>query len=249
MRHKGRRRYQSETEQYQSTDNHRQQRAFRHFYRLRRWHHRFYRLWLGTNRLPAKRWLSTGRHLNRWWWPGDLARIHHGGATHHHVFHIDQYIAVFFGAHFLDQVIYIGRIQLARLRGETAGQIGITDNTDAVFYGYLAGHRELAVTSLFGRQINYHTTIAHAFHHCTSDQLRRGFPGDQCGGNNDIDFFCLFGEQCHLGIDKLLAHHLRITAFATAIFFELKFEKFRIHALNLVFNLRSRVKSSHDCTQ
>ena len=118
-----------------------------------------------------------------------------------------------------------------------------------MFYNHLAGHSELAVTALLRRQIDYDTTIAHAFYHCTGDQFRRRFTGDQCSGNNDIDLFCLFGEQCHLGIDKFLTHYLGVTAFATAIFFKLEFEKFGIHALNLVFNFRSRVKSPHDRTQ
>ena len=72
----------------------------------------------------------------------------------------------------------------------------------------------------------------------------------QAMADDDIDFFRLFAEQCHLRIDELFAHRLGVAAFAGAVFVFLKIEhqEFGIHTLDLLFNLGTSVEGTHDRT-
>ena len=151
--------------------------------------------------------------------------------------------------HLHDQIVDIGAVELARLRRHSARQIGITDDVDAVAIDHLVRHGSLTVATLLGGQIDDNTAVAHGLDHAASNQFRGRFTRNQRGRDDDINFTGLARKQFHFRGDEFFTHNLGITALAGAILLELEFEKFRIHALNLLFDLGPGIESPHDRTQ
>jgi hypothetical protein len=105
---------------------------------------------------------------------------------------------------------------------------------------------EFAVAALFGGQIDDHATRVHRLDHRSGNQLGRGLAWNKRRCDDDVHIGSLLCEQRHLRLDELLAHDLGVTALARALFLEIQFEKFRVHAFDLFFDLRARVERADD---
>ena len=141
----------------------------------------------------------------------------------------------------------IGRVKLAGLRGQAAGQVGIADQGDAVVAPRdLVRLGEFAITALLGREIDDHAAVFHGFDHFGADQPGRGLAGDERGGDDDVHLFGLGREQGHFGGDKFRAHGLGIAARAAALLGKIQHEEFRAHALDLLLDLGAGVEGAHN---
>ena len=82
-------------------------------------------------------------------------------AADHIVFHIDFYLAVFVRCHIGQQVTQVGAVELTGLSRQPARQIGIANESHPMFDHDPTGFGQGTVTSLFSRQIDNDTAIAH----------------------------------------------------------------------------------------
>ena len=137
-------------------------------------------------------------------------------------------------------------VKLARLGGHAARQIGKADNADVMLHRNHTRIGEFTIPALFSSQIDDNRARFHRFDHVRGDQFRRRSAGNKCRGDDDVDVFGLFGEQFHLGLDELFAHHLGISASAGAVFLEFHLQEFGPHTFDLLLDLQPCVEGAHD---
>ena len=133
--------------------------------------------------------------------------------------------------------------------GQPADQIGVADDGHAVLDDRLTGFGELAVTALFGCHVDDDTARLHALHHLGGDQPGGRFPGDQRGGDDDVDFTRLFGIHFALRLQEALAHDLGVTAATRAFLLVIDLDEFATERDDLIGNLRTRVIGADDRAQ
>ena len=114
--------------------------------------------------------------LRFWGRPDYLAIMDDGGGANHFIVKVD--VEVFGTPEIAQQVVEVVAVELAGLGGHAAGQICQADDGDAVVVADFSRLGDFAVAPLFCRQVHYHRTGLHAFHHFAGDQQGRFFAGD-----------------------------------------------------------------------
>ena len=181
--------------------------------------------------------------------PGDHALLDHGRAADDLVLHVDAVLAVLRLAQFLGQAEQVGRVEIARLARQAAGQIGVSDDGDAVPDHDLARFGQFAVAALLRRHVDDHAARLHRLHHLGGDELRGRLSRNQGGRDDDVDLLGLLREHFALRLLEALAHDLGIAADARALLDVVDRDEFAPQGLDLVSDLGARVVGAHDGPQ
>ena len=145
-------------------------------------------LWRQFGRFPGRRRLANGPDLRRRRREGHLAGIDRRRAADHVIFHIDHNLAVLFGCQVVKHMAYVGGVEARALRRHPAREICIADDRHAVIrFDDLVGDGEVAIATLFGGKIDDNRPRLHQADHLGGPQFRRRAPGDQGGGDDDVD--------------------------------------------------------------
>jgi hypothetical protein len=80
-------------------------------------------------------------------------------------------------AHVVEQVAEVAAVELARLGGHAAGEVGVADDGDAGVDDRLAGAGELAVAAGLGGEVDDHAAGLHRLEHVALEQRGAGRPG------------------------------------------------------------------------
>ena len=132
------------------------------------------------------------------------------------------------------------------LLGETARQVLVADDGDAVPDDDLARHRELAVAALLGGHVDDDAALLHRLDHLFRDQLRRGLAGNQRGRDDDVDVLRLLREHLVLGLLEAFAHDLGVAADAAALLLVVDGHELAAQRFDLIRDFRPRVVGAHD---
>ena len=124
------------------------------------------------------------------------------------------------------------RIEIGRLGGHAAGEIGITDHGDTVIGNKLfVRNSRIAVTTTLCGQVDNHRSVFHRSYHIVKPQFWRRSSRNQGGGYHDIDVGGLFAKQGELLFTKFgtgrggIATRFR----AVGLIGKVEEEKFRAH--------------------
>ena len=182
-----------------------------------------------------------------WGRPSDFAIANHGRTADNFILEIQlELFATTKQAKQLDQIV---AVKGTGLGGEPAGQIGVAEDRHAMLDHLLVGAGQFTISAALGCEIHDNRALLHAADHLPGDEDGGFFAGDHRRGHNDVHLGRLLGEQLHLRLDELLAHHLGVAALAGTVLLELQLEEFRAHAPDLVFDRGPGVEGAHDGTQ
>ena len=173
--------------------------------------------------------------------------MRHQGRSNDVVFEIDLQPVP--AAHLLEQVDDGRAVQVARLAGHAAEQVGEPDHGHAKPLDHLAGPGDGTVAALLGCQIDDHRALLHALDHALGEEHGCAAAGDQRRGDDDVDLHRLLGEQGHLGLDEGLAHLLGVAAAPRSLLLEVKLKELGAHASDLLGDLGTGVEGLDDGTE
>ncbi len=180
--------------------------------------------------------------------PGDFTVLDDGCTPDDLILHIHIDCSILLGAQISQHMTEIRSVELAGLGGQAAWEIGVAYQANSMLYHDFTCFREFTVTALLRGEINDDATLFHQLNHIGEDQLWRRLPGNQRSSNDDVDLLSLLTEQSHLCLDERLAHDFGVASLTSPILliFKIKHKKVRIHAFNLLFHLRARIKSANN---
>ena len=212
--------------------------------------HRLFRRRPPQRRAGGGSGCRRGRDVYRWWGPGGFTVADDGNRPLNRVPEIQDELPIFLGGHQLQQIHHVRAVQLRRLDGQAARQVGVADDRHAVVgYHRPILDRALDVAAVFGGHVDDHIARLHRCHHLRGDDPRSRTARDQRGGDDDVDVLALLGVQLRLAGFVVFAHLLGV---AGARYLRLgRFDRQILPAkgFDLIGYLRSRVGREYDGAQ
>ena len=156
-----------------------------------------------------------------------------------------------FSLHQLHQVDQVGAVELGGLGRQAARRIGVTDHTLTPL-SVTCSSPGTVYSQLPPAWAAMSTMTEPGFMLSTISLVISLVPAcrDQGGSDDDVHFLGLLGEQLHLGLDELFAHHLGVTVAGCAIFAaEVQLEEFPTHGLDLLGDFQTGIEGTHDGTE
>ena len=178
--------------------------------------------------------------------PEELALVEHHGAAVDLVLEVEHDVALVLVPDVFEEVVDGGGVELARLRGHAAREVGVADDEHAELLRDLVALGEGAVAALLGREVHDHRAVLHAHDRAGRDELRRGHAGHDGRRDDDVRVLGVLGDEGLLGRDVGLAHLLGVAALALARLVELELEELGAEALDLFLHRGPRVERLHD---
>ena len=114
-----------------------------------------------------------------------------------------------------------------------------------MFHYDLIGLSQFAVAAHLGCEIDNDAAFLHGFDHGLCYELGGWSAGNECCGDDDINFFGLLGKEFHFGLDKLITHDLGIAALSGSVLIcKIEHQELCIHTLDLFLYFRAGIKGS-----